>query len=78
MLMQVVDNEHMVAIVTMGLLDMGMISFKLGVIVRHNVRIGGRPQENGQSRSDTGDHRHHEEGDTLAHIGAKLPDQRIA
>ena len=78
MLVQVVDDEHMVAIVTMGLFDMGMIAFKLGVIVRHNVRIGGRPQENGQSRSDTGDHRHHEEGDTLSHIGAKLPDQGIA
>ena len=78
MLMQVVDHEHMVAIVTMGLLDMGMIAFKLGVIVRYNVRIDGRPQENGRSRSDTGDHRHHEKGGTLAHIGAKLPDQGIA
>ena len=78
MLVQVVDNEYMVAIIAMRLSDMGMIAFKFGVIVRDNVRIGGRPQENGQSRSDTGDHRHHEEGDTLSHIGAKLPDQGIA
>jgi len=68
MLVQVVDNEYMVAIIAMRLSDMGMIAFKFGVIVRDNVRIGGRPQENGQSRSDTGDHRHHEEGDTLSHI----------
>lgn len=47
MLVQVVDNEYMVAIIAMRLSDMGMIAFKLGVIVRHNVRIAGRPQENG-------------------------------
>lgn len=47
MLVQVVDNEYMVAIIAMRLSDMGMIAFEFGMIVRHNVRIAGRPQENG-------------------------------